>query len=71
MDCAELIDTLWNVNTFLLKNYIDPQPELIDTLWNVNTRKCGKELTQNQELIDTLWNVNKIITRIKIIRIEN
>ena len=33
----ELIDTLWNVNSFnntLLNNFM---LELIDTLWNVNT----------------------------------
>ena len=32
----ELIDTLWNVNTFLRSNPQCQRGELIDTLWNVN-----------------------------------
>ena len=32
----ELIDTLWNVNTFTLSFSFASSFELIDTLWNVN-----------------------------------
>ena len=33
---SELIDTLWNVNAFLISLDILFILELIDTLWNVN-----------------------------------
>ena len=33
----ELIDTLWNVNTFLNLTLCSASGELIDTLWNVNS----------------------------------
>ena len=32
----ELIDTLWNVNSFPKTSSVVPECELIDTLWNVN-----------------------------------
>ena len=32
----ELIDTLWNVNCFILTALGTLEEELIDTLWNVN-----------------------------------
>ena len=35
----ELIDTLWNVNTFLGQALPMLTQELIDTLWNVNKQK--------------------------------
>ena len=33
---GELIDTLWNVNTYMLLFVLLLIHELIDTLWNVN-----------------------------------
>ena len=56
---SELIDTLWNVNKFLVLNQQFPTHELIDTLWNVNTIASGTVMPPRAELIDTLWNVNE------------
>ena len=39
----ELIDTLWNVNTTIMNEFIKKVSELIDTLWNVNPPP-GKKL---------------------------
>ena len=36
---AELIDTLWNVNTLEVSYLLYTRIELIDTLWNVNKMK--------------------------------
>ena len=47
---AELIDTLWNVNTPALGDVIKLYDELIDTLWNVNAT------TQSCLSIITGWN---------------
>ena len=35
----ELIDTLWNVNSTIIKVLKNVPLELIDTLWNVNVAK--------------------------------
>ena len=37
---AELIDTLWNVNLYMLLLFLARVSELIDTLWNVNKDGC-------------------------------
>ena len=57
---AELIDTLWNVNSFIFINPLGSFPELIDTLWNVNKQMLIKRQKSQRELIDTLWNVNAL-----------
>ena len=44
----ELIDTLWNVNFYLLKFQVLLRLELIDTLWNVN--KTEPKLVKKEEL---------------------
>ena len=43
MEKAELIDTLWNVNTYFMIKSWALSCELIDTLWNVNMEKSFKE----------------------------
>ena len=60
-ETAELIDTLWNVNSSpsLPIHYIRNK-ELIDTLWNVNINVLQDVDKRIAELIDTLWNVNVI-----------
>ena len=56
---VELIDTLWNVNSFLRLYHRPDLRELIDTLWNVNgLTKLKHNMALAMELIDTLWNVN-------------
>ena len=57
----ELIDTLWNVNIFVLTSSNTETIELIDTLWNVNVKIIRWQSGQLEELIDTLWNVNLTI----------
>ena len=42
---SELIDTLWNVNKFLVLNQQFPTHELIDTLWNVNLNSATAIVT--------------------------
>ena len=39
----ELIDTLWNVNNWMMQEFLFLPHELIDTLWNVNPKPnvCG------------------------------
>ena len=45
----ELIDTLWNVNLYLIQLVILVHCELIDTLWNVNVDyvKARDRTTEN------------------------
>ena len=58
---AVLIETLWNVNSFI-HVFLELFPlVLIETLWNVNV-----SITVNDEiiwtvLIETLWNVNESV----------
>ena len=61
---AELIDTLWNVNSVGVGKCGNRKQELIDTLWNVNLIPLKVSFVLTSELIDTLWNVNENIKRI-------
>ena len=67
----ELIDTLWNVNIFIVISTLISPSELIDTLWNVNAIARSAIVLTNQELIDTLWNVNQSIPLINVTGAEN
>ena len=44
---CELIDTLWNVNSFVRTVRALAFPELIDTLWNVNSKVFDEQVGQN------------------------
>ena len=55
---VELIETLWNVNSFLGVEESQKISELIETLWNVNNNFTEKSGFLTSELIETLWNVN-------------
>ena len=43
---SELIDTLWNVNSFIFRKTDRYSRELIDTLWNVNVIFCSANLNK-------------------------
>ena len=54
----ELIETLWNVNSFKIVTQAELCAELIETLWNVNVERKATISNKRSELIETLWNVN-------------
>ena len=55
-----LIETLWNVNTYLGRKTISEAGVLIETLWNVNRESTTSVILRNAVLIETLWNVNQV-----------
>ena len=55
----ELIETLWNLNSVLLRVDCMIILELIETLWNVNYLLTISKAFASFELIETLWNVNQ------------
>ena len=60
-----LIDTWWNVNSYILQSSSAHCPVLIDTWWNVNSFiriQCQMWL---MVLIDTWWNVNYFAWELK------
>ena len=67
----ELIETLWNVNTTIMNEFIKKVSELIETLWNVNESSRSHRLQSTQELIETLWNVNNFATGSVELKLKN
>ena len=55
-ELKELIETLWNVNSFLGVEESQKISELIETLWNVNNHVVGKgvikELRINRNIVE-------------------
>ena len=55
-----LIDTWWNVNSYVNDTKESPKNVLIDTWWNVNEEGHKVYYFTPDVLIDTWWNVNLI-----------
>ena len=53
----DLIETLWNVKSFVTPTLFFAVPDLIETLWNVKTLSNVATTSSSKDLIETLWNV--------------
>ena len=53
----DLIETLWNVKSFVFLKIFRKLLDLIETLWNVKDDWPPVTSRDHKDLIETLWNV--------------